>query len=146
MNIYDVRHVRFFKRPFHFTIWECISVMSKWSHAQSLWIPVILWICGHLRSYCFTLWRPFYQNDNSIVRSLAQSCICRRKSAFNLVKNFFSVPKSCNMHVITRCTIEKVHWLRLIRDFFKMDRKALAKFINFFLWTNMPKVICSYVQ
>ena len=39
--------------------------------------------------------------------------------------------------------------LRVVRDFLKMDKKALAKFINFFLediCQNHIKVICSYAQ
>ena len=40
-------------------------------------------------------------------------------------------------------------FIYLFRDFLKMDKKALAKFINFFLediCQNHNKVICSYVQ
>ena len=42
-------------------------------------------------------------------------------------------------------------YLHYTREFFKMDRKSIAKFINLFLWRYMPKqhstkVTCSYAQ
>ena len=42
-----------------------------------------------------------------------------------------------------------IFYMTLFRDFLKMDKKALAKFINLFLediCQNHIKVICSYAQ
>ena len=79
-------------------------------------------------------------NDFLIFRLVIGTIIIIASEA-SIIRNF--VPVKSPMNTVSK---ERVS---LCRDFLKMDKKALAKFINFFLediCQNHIKVICSYAQ